>query len=226
MRTHVKVAALSLAVILGACDKRQEQATGLSEDLKRDLAAASAAGDLATAPRAYERARFVSEVELARAKAPAPRPVASKRRTPPVRRPEPVSKPAEEVVEEPTVASNEAPAPEPAPVAVATETAPEPIVIVQQPTTENAPAPIPVSTGRGDDGRSIGEGGIGERRPGGGIAGTLGGIIGAVVIRGGHGGIDKCDPRTDGRRGRGGIISRRPDFGLPSPVGRGTFPTL
>ena len=226
MRTDVKVAALSLAVVLGACDKRQEQATGLSEDLKRDLAVASAAGDLATAPRAYERTRFVSDVELARAKAPAPRPVASKRRTKPVPRPEPVSKPAEEVVEEPTVASNEAPAPEPAPVAVATETAPEPVVIVQQPTTETAPAPIPVSTGRGDDGRSIGEGGIGERRPGGGIAGALGGIIGAVVIRGGHGGVDKCDPRTDGRRGRGGIISRRPDFGLPSPVGRGTFPTL
>ena len=227
MRTDVKVAALSLAVVLGACDRRQEQATGLSEDLKRDLAVASAAGDLATAPRAYERARFVSDVEMARAKAPAPRPVASKRRTAPVRRPEPVSTPAAEVVEEPTVASNEAPALEPAPVAVATETAPEPVVvIVQQPTTETAPAPIPVSTGRGDDGRSVGEGGIGERRPGGGIEGVLGGIIGGVVLRGGRGGVDKCDPRTDGRRGRGGIIARRPDFGLPSPVGRPTFPTL
>ena len=226
MRTDVKVAALSLAVILGACDKRQEQATGLSEDLKRDLAVASAASDLAAAPRAYERTRFVSDVEMARAKAPAPRPVATKRRTPPVRRPAPVARPAADVVEEPTVASNEAPAPEPTPVAVATETAPEPAVIVQQPTTETAPAPIPVSTGRGDDGRSIGEGGIGERRPGGGLGGMLGGIIGAVVIRGGHGGVDKCDPRTDGRRGRGGIISRRPDFGMPSPVGRGTFPTL
>lgn len=226
MRTDVKVAALSLAVFLGACEKRQEQATGLSDDLKRDLAVASAAGDLATAPRAYERTRFVSEVEMARAKAPAPRLVASKRRTTPVRRPEPVSKPAEDVVEEPTVASNEAPAPEPTPVAVATETAPEPIVIVEQPTPETAPAPIPVSTGRGDDGRSIGEGGIGERRPGGGIGDMLGGIIGGVVIRGGRGGVDKCDPRTDGRRGRGGVIARRPDFGMPSPVGRPTFPTL
>jgi len=225
MRTDVKVAALSLVGILAACDSRKEQPTGLSEELKRDLAAASAPGDLATAPRAYERARFVSEVEMARAKAPAPRLVASKRRTPPVRRAERVSRPSDDVVEEPTAASNEAPAPAPAPVAVATETAPEPIVIVQQPTTETAPAPIPVSTGRGDDGRSIGEGGIGERRPGGGIGGVLGGIIGAVVIRGGHGGVDKCDPRTDGR-GRGGIISRRPDFGMPSPVGRPTFPTL
>ena len=226
MRTDLKVAALSLAVVLGACDAREEQSTGLSEDLKRDLAVASAATDLATAPRSYERARFVSDVEMSRAKAPAPRPVASKRRTPPVRRPEPVKSPAEEVVPEPTVASNEEPAPAPAPVAVATETAPEPIVIVQQPTTETAPAPIPVSTGRGDDGRSVGEGGIGERRPGGGLGGVLGGIIGTVVIRGGHGGVDKCDPRTDGRRGRGGVIARRPDFGMPSPVGRPTFPTL
>lgn len=225
MRTYVKVAALSLVVVLGACDARQDQPTALSDDLKRDLAAASAPGDLATAPRAYQRTRFVSEVEMARAKAPAPRLVASKRRTPPVRRPEPASKPAEDVVEEPTVASNEAPASAPAPVAIATESAPDPIVIVQQPTTETAPAPIPVSTGRGDDGRSVGEGGIGERRPGGGVGGLLGGIIGAVVIRGGHGGVDKCDPRTDGRR-RGGIISRRPDFGMPSPVGRPTFPTL
>jgi len=225
MRTDVKVAALSLAVILGACDKRQEQATGLPEDLKRDLAAASAAGDLATAPRAYEPTRFVSAVEMARVKAPAPRPVASKRRTAPVRRPEPVRKPAEEVVEEPTVASNEAPAPESAPVAIATETAPEPIVIVQQPTAETAPAPIPVSNGPADDGRSVGEGGIGERRPGGGIGGILGGI-GGVIIRGGIGGVDKCDPRTDGRRGRGGVIARRPDFGMPSPVGRPTFPSL
>jgi hypothetical protein len=223
MRTYVKVAALSLVVVLGACDARQEQPTALSDDLKRDLAAASAPGDLATAPSAYRRARFVSEVEMARAKAPAPRVVASKRRTPPVRRPEPVSKPAEEIVDEPTLTSNEDPAP--APVAVATETAPEPIVVVQQPTTETAPAPIPVSTGRGDDGRSVGEGGIGERRPGGGVGGLLGGLIGAVVIRGGHGGVDKCDPRTDGRR-RGGVISRRPDFGMPSPVGRPTFPTL
>src|SRR5215204_6535667 len=111
MRTDVKVAAISLAVILGACNKRQEQATGLSEDLKRDLAAAAApAGDLTSAPRSYQPTRFVSEVEMSRAKAPAPRAVASKRKTQPVRRPEPASNPAEEQVEEPTVASNEAPA--------------------------------------------------------------------------------------------------------------------
>lgn len=228
MRNDVKVAAISFAVVLGACNTRQDRTTGLSDDLKRDLAVASAsAGELATAPRAYQRTRFVSDVEMVRAKSPAPRPVATKRRTPPVRRPQPVSKPAAQVVEEPNVAANEELAPAPTPVETESAT-PEPIVVAQQPTEEPAPAPAPATTGRGDDGRSVGEGGIGERGHGGGIGGILGGIIGAVVIRGGHGGVDKCDPRTDGRR-RGGMIGRggmgRPDFGLPLPTGRTTFPT-
>ena len=88
MRTDVKVAAISFAVVLGACS-RQEQSTGLSDDLKRDLAAAAApAGDLATAPTAYQRTRFVSDVEMNRAKKPTPRPVAAKRKSKPVHRPE------------------------------------------------------------------------------------------------------------------------------------------
>ena len=225
MRTDVKVATLSLAVVLGACNARQEQATGLSEDLKKDLAVASAASDLATAPKSYQRARFVSDIEMSsRTKLPAPKLVASKRRTKPVRRPVPVERPpANDVVEDPKVAANEELAPASAATPAATST-PEPVVIVQQPTTETAPAPAPVNPGRGDDGRSVGEGGIGERRGGGGLGGMLGGIIGAVVIRGGHGGVDKCDPRRDGRRG--GILVQRPDFGMPSPVGRPTFPSM
>ena len=226
MRTDVKVAAISFAVVLGACNTRQEQATGLSEDLKRDLAAAAApAGDLATAPTAYQRTRFVSDVEMNRAKKPAPKVVASRRKTRPVRRPEAVRKPAEDVVAEPNVASNEEHAPAPAPVAAPEAINTDPVVIAQQPTEPSAPAPAPTA-GRGDDGRSVGQGGIGDRSTGGGLGGILGGIIGAVVIRGGHGGVDKCDPRTDGRR-RGGIggVLDRPDFGLPLPTGRPTFPS-
>jgi hypothetical protein len=228
MRKDVKVAAISFGVLLVACsDARQEPATGLSEDLKRDLAAAAApAGDLATAPRAYERTRFVSDIELSRtAKTPAPRPVATKRRTKPVPRPEPVSTPASDVVEDPSVASNEAMAPASAPAPAPSPTN-EPTVIAQQPVEPSAPAPSPTA-GQGDDGRSVGQGGIGERSRGGGLGGVLGGIIGAVVIRGGHGGIDKCDPRTDGRRrgGMGGVLVGRPDFGLPLPTGRPTFPS-
>jgi hypothetical protein len=226
MRTDVKVAVISFAVVLGACSSHKEQSTGLSEDLKRDLAAASApAGDLAVAPRSYERTRFVSDVEMSRSKTPAPRAVATKRKTQPVRRAEPVSRPAADVVDEPTVASNEAPAPAPAPVA-SPSTSSAPVVIAQQP-DEPVPGPsMPATTGRGDDGRGVGQGGIGDRSSGGGLGGILGGIIGAVVIRGGHGGVDKCDPRTDGRR-RGGMggMNDRPDFGLPLPQGRPTFPS-
>ena len=231
MRTDVKVAAISFGVFIVACsDARKEQTTGLSEDLKRDLAAAAApAGDLATAPRSYERTRFVSDLELARTtKKPTPRLVASKRRTKPVARAEAVSTPAPDVVENPTVASAEEMAPAPAPTPEPSPSS-EPTVIAQQPVVPQAPSSVP-SAGRGDDGRSTGEGGIGERRSGGGLAGVLGGIIGAVVIRGGHGGIDHCDPRTDGRRGgrmggpggMGGILVERPG-GLPLP--RPTFPS-
>ena len=225
MRTDVKVAAMSIAVVLGACSSRQEQSTGLSEDLKRDLAAASApAGDLTVAPRAYERTRFVSDVEMARVKTPVTHAVASKHRTPPVRRAEPVSKPASDVVAEPKVASNEATAPAPAPVSAPEAINTDPVVIAQQPSEPSAPAPAPTA-GRGDDGRGAGHGGIGERSRGGGLGGLFGGIIGAVVIRGGHGGVDKCDPRTDGRRGGGGIFIQGPDFGMPVPTGRTTFPS-
>ena len=227
MRTDVKVATLSLAVFLGACNTRQEPVAGLSEDLKKDLAvASSSASDLATAPQSYRRARFVSDVEMAsRTKLPAPKLVATKRRTKPVRRAVPVNKPtANDVVEDPAVAANEELAPAAAAVPAATST-PEPVVIAEQPTEERAPEPAPTSTGRGEDGRSVGEGGIGDRSTGRGIGGMLGGIIGAVVIRGGIGGVDKCDPRTDGRR-RGGIMVQRPDFGMPSPVGRTTFPSM
>ena len=230
MRTDVKVAAISFGVLIVACsDARKDQATGLSEDLKRDLAAASAPGDLAIAPRAFERTRVVSKAEMSRATTPTPRLVASKRRTPKAIRAEAVSRPAPDVVADETVKAEEAMAPAPTPVAVPNATEQEPVVIAQQPTPEPSPTTMPSNTGRGDEGRGEGNGGIGERGRGGGLGGVLGGIIGAVVIRGGHGGIDHCDPRTDGRRrgrmgGLGGILVERPG-GLPLPAGRPTFPS-
>jgi hypothetical protein len=228
MRTDVKVAAISFAVVLGACNTRQEQSTGLSEDLKRDLAAASAPGDLATAPRAFERTRFVSKAEMTRATTPSPRLVATKRKTPKAVRAEAVKKPAPDVVADETVKSDVAMAPAPAPVATPNATEEKPIEIVQLPTADQAPATAPSNTGRGDEGRGEGNGGIGDHGRGGGLGGLLGGIIGAVVIRGGHGGVDHCDPRTDGRRRAGTIgggMMDRPNFPLPLPTGRTTFPT-
>lgn len=220
MRTDLKVATLSLAVLVGACGSEKQQSAALPDDLQKDLAVASAAAPgLATAPNSYKPMEVVSSVERAKTAAPMKRPVATKRRTPPVKRAAPVSKPAEDVAEEPAVATT-TPTPiateAPEPVEQAPVPAPEPQVVAQQPSDE--PAPV----GRGNGGS--GDEGIGAGRSGGGLGGILGGIIGAVVLRGGHGGVDKCDPRTDGRRrGRGGIIMGRPDFGLPLPTGS-TFP--
>src|SRR3954468_20950511 len=79
MRTDFKVASLTLALALSACSRREEPTATLSDDLKRDLAAAtSATGDLATAPQSYKRMRFVSDVEMAKTE-PAHRPSVAKR---------------------------------------------------------------------------------------------------------------------------------------------------
>jgi len=67
MRTNWQVPALSLALALGACGKPQEPASALPDDLQRDLAAASAGSDLATATQSYKRARFVSTIEMSKA---------------------------------------------------------------------------------------------------------------------------------------------------------------
>jgi hypothetical protein len=216
MRTDLKVATFSVAVLLVACGTEKKQTATLSDDLQKDLAVAAApAPGLATAPTSYEKMQVVSAVERSRAAAPAKRHVATKKRTPPVKRPEPVSKPADEVVEEQTVATSE--------VAPAAAPAPEPEVIAQQPAPEPSEDPAPAPVGRGGN---EGDVGIGSGRSGGGLGGILGGIIGAVVIRGGIGGVDKCDPRTDGRRrrGRGGMIGGYPISGMPLPTGTTTFP--
>jgi hypothetical protein len=209
MRTDWKVAVLSLALVLAACGRRQEQTPALSDDLKKDLAAASVAGgDLAIAQQSYRRMRFVSDIEQSRASMPAKRPKISHH---PVQRTashQPASEAATDLALDP-VASMAAESP--APVSTPTAPAPEASIVIAQ-----RPSPEPASSPAGSS-----DGGVGARGHGGGLGGLLGGIIGAVVIRGGHGGIDKCDPRTDGRA-RPTIIDR-PDFGMPLPTGE-TFP--
>ena len=215
MRTNRTLAALSFAATLGACRTRSEQPAAAPTDLEKDLAAAStASGAYATAPQNYQRMRFVSSVELVRGGAPARHTNlthshvrARVSRTP---TPDPVE----------AVASIT-----PAVTSTASSSAPEPSVVVSP-----APAPAPAATsvdmpmpssegtgapsrdGRGAEGRGGGLGGLG---------GLLGGIIGGVVIRGGRGGVDHCDPRTDGRA-RPNV--GRPDLGVPLPTGAPTFP--
>jgi hypothetical protein len=219
MRKHVKVATLSLAVFAGACGTSKEKSAALPDDLQKDLATASApASDLATAPRNFEPTRVVSEMERTTAPRPVKKIVATKRKTKPVRRPEAVSKPAVEVAAAEIAGTEEmAPSTKKAPAPSDLPTIPEPIATSPEPGADPSPLPVPARGGSG------GDGGIGQRGRGrgiGGLGGILGGIIGGVVIRGGHGGVDKCDPRTDGRTG--GIFIMGPNSGMPLPTG--TFP--
>jgi hypothetical protein len=202
MRTESKVAALSLALLFSACSKRPEPTASLPDDLQKDLAAASAStSPLATAPQSYERMRFVSDIERTRATTPASRPKVSRRHEQMTAAnhasADPIVSLASQTLE--TVATPaETPAPEPT-VAVAARPAPEPMVMPSGGPSEAGVSP--------DNGRGIG--------------GILGGILAGVVIRGGHAGPDKCDPRTDGRAR--GTISSRPDFSMPLPTGQPIF---
>ncbi|MFL5608133.1 MAG: hypothetical protein ACJ8AD_16900 [Gemmatimonadaceae bacterium] len=214
MRRHTTVAALSLTFVLGACGRPRQDAD-LPADLKQDLAAASVGGGaLAIAPQSRQPMRFVSDVEQWKGGSSIKLPKAARH---PVRHlAKPVAKESMDMGTAPVVAvASESTTPEP----IAAAPAPEPtsaIVPSSQPSSEHI--------GSGSEG-------IGDRGRGGGLGGLLGGIIGSVVLRGGHGGIDKCDPRTDGRRppviggtydtdgrARSGATDR-PDFGMPLPTG-------
>jgi hypothetical protein len=211
LQTRNATTALSLVLLLGACSTRSDQATPLSDDLKRDLAAAApSGGDLATAPQGFQPMRFVSAVERVRAAAPTKRPAVAHRRVKATHSRQPAPEVASETPDPMSTMVAEAPAP----VATPEAPTPEPTVIAHQP-SEPTSAPSPATSGSG------GEVGGGERGHGGGWGGILGGLIGAVVIRGGVGTVDKCDPRTDGRRP---TIIDRPVFGMPVPTGQPTFP--
>jgi len=209
MRTDWKVMTLSLG-LLSACSERSKEPATITDDLKRDLAVASASGgDLATAPQSYRRVRFVSDIEQSRAAVPAKRPKPLHHHATATAS-APAAKEALDVALDPVVSmASESPEPAVTPEAPA----PAPAVVIAQ-----APAPDPIRSPSGPSS----EGSMGDGGHGGGLGGLLGGIIGAVVIRGGHGGVDKCDPRTDGRARP--PMTDRPTFGMPLPVGRPTFP--
>lgn len=109
------------------------------------------------------------------------------RTAPPVRRTAPSQR-----VPRHTPAPRSAPAPVEVAVAVAAEPEPAPIVIAEAPVEGiivAGPRPQPVEPG-----------GAGPRVD---VYGGDGGVVIGVVLRGGRAAIDHCDPRTDGRRGRG-----------------------
>jgi len=215
----VKVSVLPLAAFAVACGrgKSADKDAALTADLKRDLAAASASGvELASTVGDYQRTRFVSAIESPATSAPVRKRNVHK----------PVARPAS--AGEGQVAKSPNPAPEnKVDVAQPEPSTETPIPTVETPTTVAAtPRPMPVGTAPATT--DVGSGAVGGGSHGGGLGGigeAIGTIIGVAVIRGGGGGIDHCDPRTDRRPGGFPIYmppgrSRLPNGQIP----RGPFP--
>lgn len=226
MHKVVTLSVIPVAALAVACGRgKSSDETALNADLKRDLEAASAASvELASTARDYQQTRFVSAIESPRSSAPV------RRRS--VRRP--VAVPAAALEEETVKAPD--PAPEAKVEVAEADPAPAeaPAPTIDTPTNV-AVSPRPTPVGSAPASTDVGRGGVGGGSGGGGLGGigeAIGTVIGVVIVRGGAGGVDRCDPRTDRRptngpvaypdprfptRGGGGIlinnpVSRRPRF--------------
>lgn len=210
MRKFLKASVLPVAALALACGRgsSNEQAATLPDDLRKDLQAASASSvELASTAQDYKPTRFVSAIESPTTSAPV------RRRS----RPRPVAKPV--AANEPEVAK----APDPAPEHTIDVAEPLPAVetpapIIDTP-TDVAVTPRPTPVGSAPATTDAGSGGVGDGSRGGGLGGigeAIGTVIGVVIIRGGAGGVDHCDPRTDTRRGtgRGGMVDPRVPIGI------------
>ncbi|HUQ83645.1 MAG TPA: hypothetical protein VM076_21010 [Gemmatimonadaceae bacterium] len=215
MNKFVKISVLPAAALAVACGRgKSAEPTALNADLKRDLEAASASGvELASTARDYHPTRFVSSIESPRASAPV------RRRQ--VRRP--VVTPAAAAEQE--VAKSPDPAPETkAEVAEVEQSTEAPAPAIDTPTNV-AVTPRPTPVGSAPATTDAGSGGVGGGSRGGGLGGigeAIGTVIGVVIIRGGAGGVDHCDPRTDRRPTNGPVAL--PDPRVPTRAGGGIVP--
>ncbi len=193
MRTTIARLIVPVAAIAMACAKGASSPATVSDDLQKDLQAASASKLELAGQNGYKPMRFVSEIEQSNGAEPVvasrvPRRVAAKSAGP---APEEKRSPTPEPREDTQVA--QAPAPQAESPAPSTDVPSVPIVA---PRPAPMPVDMPVASSGGSGGYGSG-GGVGDRGEGRGEG--IGGIIG-VVIRGGGVGVDHCDPRP--RRGR------------------------
>ncbi len=181
------------AVLTAACG----DSSRISADLQNDLALASAGADIELASRPTDQTSVVGVVERT---TPPSRAIANSARAPRPRRSTARQVPADvqketELVQEPEVVSVDEPIPAPTPV----EEAPVEIVASSRPR-----AVEPTSSG-----------GVGPSTRGT-DWGTIIGIAGAVIIRGGEVGEDRCIPPGAGR-------GRNP-MSINDRFPRGTYP--
>ena len=194
MRTERKVVALVLALALAGCGKGQERTAGRSSGMKRDLATA-ANKNLDLAPKAYTRMRFVSDIERSKAG------VAMK----PVNAPRHVDRliqlSAKTIARDPiaSMASRQL-----ATISTLAAAAPSPTVVVAPLPAAEPPRATPTLA---FDGNVIDHAGEHTSR------GIFDGMAGHVVIRGGRGENDKCDPRSEAQAR--GELAGRPDSRMP-----------
>lgn len=175
MYRALKVIVSCGAVLVAGCG----DSSRIPAELQKDLALASADADLQLASRATDQTRIVGLVERT---TPPARAVAKSTRAPrPRRSPAPQIaadvQPETEIVEQPEVAALEEPMP-----------SPEPVV--------EAPVEIAASTRPRAAEPAVGGSGTGSR---GTDWGTIIGIAGTVVLRGGDVGEDRCIPPGAGR---------------------------
>jgi hypothetical protein len=217
----VRLSVLPVAALAVACGrgKANDQQSALTADLKRDLEAATASGvELASTARDYQPTRFVSAIESPASSAPV------RKRN--VRRP--VARPAAAADQE--VAKAPDPAPENKVAAAEADPSTESPAPATDTPTNVAVSPRPTPVGSAPATTDAGSGGIGGGSRGGGLGGigeAIDTVIGVVIIRGGAGGVDHCDPRRDGRPSNGPILLPDPRFpgrGGPGSIPNTTYP--
>ena len=210
LRSCVFAVGLSVVVVAGCAKNGAPANRAMSDDLKRDLRLASSTGlDLAS----QQKAASFPLTEIPQSSAPSPTPALRKGAGPKaVKSKHPTVKATPEAS---VVANAEEPETEIMQKAPSRTTEPTP-----DPSAPAVPRPSPTPTnpnaGEGAHGHDGGGPNPGAGDGGGSI---LGGIFG-TILRGGIGDGDHCDPRTDGRHGRG-----RPVYGGGFPNNPYPFPT-
>ena len=198
MRKSYLLLAGAGAVLLAACSGDKKGA--MNDDLKTDLALASSSDGITLANSSPDAGQqVISAIE---------------RTTPPARQQTPSNRVRRHKAAPkapPQVVRTQAPA-------TVAETEQQSVAPTPNDPTPVSPRPQPVAVSYPSGPSSGGDDGSVSR---GSTAGAvIGSILGAVIRGGVVGDVDRCDPRTDGRRSRGGIsINSRIPFPVPGRVG-------